>query len=207
MARRYKMKARAEQQDETRQRIVDAAIELHQTVGPMVTRISDVAREAGVGRVTVYRHFPDEPSLARACSGHYLAQHPAPDLERWRLLTDPGQRLRTGLAEAYAYHRSTEAMMSRALSQARDHEVVQPVLAYWRAAADVLTEPWSARGRRRHRLRAAILLAISFETWRSLTRDSELTDAEAAEVAVGLVTAQVSRRRSSTAAITSDSAA
>ncbi len=207
MTRRYQMKARAEQHDETRQRIVDAAIELHQTIGPMVTTVSDLARQAGVGRVTVYRHFPDELSLARACSGHYLAEHPAPDLERWQRIEDPEQRLRQGLAEAYAYHRWTEAMMTRVLSQAREHEVTQPILAYWREAAEVLTRPWHARGRRREQLHAAILLAVSFETWRSLTKDSGLTDAEAIEVAVGLVTAQVSRRRSSTAAITSESAA
>ena len=195
------------QHDETRQRIVDAAIELHQTIGPMVTTVSDLARQAGVGRVTVYRHFPDELSLARACSGHYLAQHPTPDLERWRLIPDPEQRLRQGLADTYAYHRWTEAMMTRVLSQARDHEVTQPILAYWREAVEVLTQPWHARGRRRKRLHAAILVAVGFETWRSLTRDSGLTDAEAADVAYGLVTAQVSRSRSSNAAIRSDAIA
>jgi AcrR family transcriptional regulator len=207
VTRRYQMKARAKQHDETRQRIVDATIELHQTIGPMVTTVSDVARQAEVGRVTVYRHFPDELSLARACSGHYLTQHPFPDLDHWQLITDPEQRLRTGLAEGYAYHRSTEAMMTRVLSQARDHEAVQPILAYWRQAAEVLTQPWRARGRGRETLHAAILLAVSFEAWRSLTQDSGLTDAEAAGVAQGLVAAQVSRRRSRTAAITSDSAA
>ena len=72
MARQYKLKARADKRDDTRQRIVDAAIELHQTIGPRATSVSDVARRANVGRVTVYRHFPDELSLARACSGQYF---------------------------------------------------------------------------------------------------------------------------------------
>ncbi len=89
MARAYQLKRRAERQDETRQRIVDAAIELHQTIGPAATTVTEIAQRAGVGRVTVYRHFPDELTLARACSGQYFERHPAPDLERWRAIADP----------------------------------------------------------------------------------------------------------------------
>ena len=111
MAREYKLKRRAESQDETRQRIVEATIALHQTVGPAATTISDIAERAGVGRVTVYRHFPDEPTLARACSGLYFERHPAPDPDRWRAIPEPTERLRTGLRETYAYHRIRGAVM------------------------------------------------------------------------------------------------
>src|SRR6476620_7794449 len=69
MTRRYELKRRAERQDETRQRIVDATIELHQTIGAAQTTVSEIAKRAGVGRVTVYRHFPDEETLFNACSG------------------------------------------------------------------------------------------------------------------------------------------
>src|SRR5438876_12333399 len=58
--RRYELKRRAEQQHETRCRIVDATIELHETIGPAATTFSDIAERAGGGRVTVYRPFPDE---------------------------------------------------------------------------------------------------------------------------------------------------
>lgn len=58
MTRPYTLKRRAERQDETRRRIVEAAIELHQTIGPAATTVSEIAQRAGVGRVTVYRHFP-----------------------------------------------------------------------------------------------------------------------------------------------------
>src|SRR5213596_2204294 len=64
--RRYQLKRRAEQQEETRSRIVEAAVELHQTIGPAATTFSDIAERARVGRVTVYRHFPDELALAGA---------------------------------------------------------------------------------------------------------------------------------------------
>ena len=67
--RRYTLKRRAELQAETRQRIVDAAVALHSSVGPAATTISAIAEHAGVERLTVYRHFPDELTLLRACSG------------------------------------------------------------------------------------------------------------------------------------------
>jgi AcrR family transcriptional regulator len=182
VARSYQLKQRAERQDQTRQRIVDAAIELHQTIGPTATTVTDVAERAGVGRVTVYRHFPSELALAQACSGHYFERHPAPDTERWLAIPDPNERLRNALKETYAYHRSTEAMMTHVLADARDHEVMKPYHAYWQQAVEVLLAPWKARGRRRTQLRGGIALALSFDTWRTLVRDQGLTDDQAIEL-------------------------
>lgn len=186
MGGRYELKRRAERQEETRQRIVEAAIELHQTVGPAATTVTDIAERAQVGRVTVYRHFPDEPALARACSGLYFERHPAPDAAAWRAIPDPRERLSTALDETYAYHRATEAMMTRVLADARDHEVMAPYHAYWRDAVEVLVAPWRARGRRRTLLRAALALALRFDTWRTLVREEGLTDSQAVDVAVRL---------------------
>ena len=179
MGRSYQLKRRAERQCQTRQRIIEAAIELHQTIGPAATTVSEIAERAEVGRVTVYRHFPDEPSLARACSGQYFKRHPFPDPDGWRVVTDPVERLRTGLREAYAYHRATQAMISHVLADARDHPVVAPYHDHWRHATEVLAEPWRLRGRRRDLLRAGIAVALSFDTWRTLTREQRLSDNQA----------------------------
>ena len=186
MARTYRLARRAERQEETRQRIVDAAIELHQTIGPLATSMSDIADRAGVGRVTVYRHFADENELAKACSGHYMATHPLPDLDRWRAIRDPRKRLHTGLTEAYAYHRWTEAMMSHVLADARDHPVMAPYHEYWCRAADVLAAGWGVRGRRKELMRAGIGLAIGFDAWRALVREQGLSDAAAVELMLRL---------------------
>jgi AcrR family transcriptional regulator len=187
--RPYRLGRRAEQQQETRARIVEAAIELHQTIGPAATSFADIAEKAGVGRVTVYRHFADELELSAACSGLYFERHPFPDPERWRSVASPDRRGRRGLREAYAYHRATEAMLSHVLADARDHPALRPYHAHWRRCADVLAEAWPLRGRRRRLLRAALVVALGFDTWRALTRDEGLADAEAADAMAAMVSA------------------
>lgn len=186
MARAYQLKQRADRQKETRQRIIDAAIELHQSRGPAATTISEIAQRAGVGRVTVYRHFPDEPALLRACSGQYYARHPLPDPERWQPIADPEERLRVALRETYAFHRATEAMSAQALADVRDDPVMAPYHQHWQRAVEVLAAGRRVRGRRRTMLRAAIALALSFDTWRTLVRVQQLNDEQALEVALRL---------------------
>jgi hypothetical protein len=139
-----------------------------------------------VGRVTVYRHFPDELALGRACSGRYTERNPPPDPDAWNAIADPVARLRVALRATYAHHRATEAMITRVLADGRDHEILAPYHAHWQHAADVLLAPWQARGRRRKLLRAAIMLALSFDTWRTLAREQNLTDEQAVEVAIRL---------------------
>ena len=189
MARNYELKRRAERQDETRQRIVDATIELHQTIGPNATTFSQIAERAGVGRVTVYRHFPDEPSLSRACSGQYFERHPPPDPSAWRSVAAPLERLRTGLRDTYAYHRETEQMIAHVLADARDHPAVAPYHALWRHATEILLEPWKVRGRNRELLRAGIAVALSFDTWSVLAREQGLSDGQAVELMLRLAEA------------------
>ena len=186
VTRSYNLKRRAQSQDRTRQRIVEATIQLHEAIGPAATTVSQIAERAGVGRVTVYRHFPDELTLARACSGRYFERHPAPDPGAWRAIADPAERLACGLRETYAYHRATEQMIAHVLADARDHPVVAPYHEHWRHATDVLLEPWRARGRGRALLRAGIALALSFDTWRTLAREQGLTDDQAVELTLRL---------------------
>src|SRR5688572_31793222 len=99
--RTYRKRARAEQEEATRKRITEAAVRLHGSVGPARTTVSGVAREAGVQRATVYRHFPDEEALFAACSAHYWSQHALPDIESWKSIRDPKERLLKALADFY----------------------------------------------------------------------------------------------------------
>lgn len=193
MTRKYDLKQRAQSQAETRRRIVEATVKLHRSVGPARTTISAIATQAGVQRLTVYRHFPDERSLFQACSGHWAVLHPRPDVSRWATLADPEERLRVALGEIYAYHRATEEMTAnvrRDLPQLPVlQEVAQPFAQYWDVARAALDRGWKARGRRRRLVRAVIGHAVEFETWRSFARHQGLEDAELAEMMARLARA------------------
>src|SRR5262245_66426713 len=112
MTRTYTLKKRAEQQAETRQRIVEAAVELHSTVGPAATTFSMVAERAGVQRHTLYAHFPDELSLSMACSGHVYEVDPLPDAAAWRGIADRSERLTAGLTAVYAWYERHASLMA-----------------------------------------------------------------------------------------------
>src|SRR4051794_23667470 len=123
--RKYELKARAQAQDETRRRITEATVGLHLEVGPAKTTISEIAKRAGVQRLTVYNNFPDEQSLLGACSAHYSAQHPPPDPGTWVSIEDPAERTGTALLALYSYYRETEEMTAKVVRDAQ----VMPALA------------------------------------------------------------------------------
>jgi AcrR family transcriptional regulator len=165
--RKYELRARAESQELTRQRIISAAMGLHEELGPARTSISAVAEKAGVQRVTVYRHFPDELSLLRACGGQYRSLHPPPDPERWRPFENPSERLIAGLRDLYAHFRKTRAMWGHVLRDAEVSDLVrqaaEPRFAYLRTVATALGTGWQ-----KDVSRAVIAHAIQFWTWQSL---------------------------------------
>jgi AcrR family transcriptional regulator len=193
--RPYRMTRRAELEEQTRLRITESAVALHQKLGPARTSVSAVAEHAGVRRSTVYRHFPDEEALFAACSSHWRAANPPPDPGTWAAVEDPRARTETALRELYAFYGRTERMYTSLL---RDEPFV-PVLrrllgafyGYLGAIQDVLMAGRGLRGRAARRTRAAIGHAIAFGTWRSLTREQGLTDDEA----VALMSALVERAR------------
>lgn len=173
MTRTYTLKQRAEQQARTRQRIVEAAVELHGSVGPAATTVSMVAERAGVQRHTFYAHFPDERSLLLACSGLAQERDPYPDAERWRAIPHPRERLRAGLGAIYGWYERNADLAACVLRDAEHHaptrEVTElrlgPLMA---ACRDVLGEGLNTRQR------ALLQLALSFFTWRTLARESGL---------------------------------
>ena len=187
MTRRYQLDKRAKSQAETRQRIVEAAIKLHQEKGPAATSMRDVAEEAGVGTVTVYRHFADDMELLGACSGTYLERHPFPDLEAWERITGAEERFHHGLREAYAFHRETEPMISSVIDDLRDTPIMAPYDGYWQAAAEILLAAFPEPQRSDRLLKAAITLVLRFATWRLLAREEGLSDEEAVELMARLV--------------------
>jgi AcrR family transcriptional regulator len=189
--RPYRKKRRAELEAETRRRITESAVELHGTVGPDRTSMSAVAEHAGVRRSTLYRHFADEAALFDACSAHWSAANPPPDLSAWAAIDNPDERLRTALGELYAYWRRTERMMENLIRDAATNENVRRHFAgfhgYMDAARKILLAGRGLRGHARRHVQAAVAHALDFSTWRSLVRDQGLEDAEAVDLMMVLV--------------------
>lgn len=189
--RPYRMTRRAELEEETRLRITESAVALHEEVGPARTSISAVAERAGVRRSTVYRHFPDEAALFAACSSHWREANPAPDLATWAAISDPAARTEAALHDLYAFYRRTGAMYTSLL---RDEPLV-PILRrqmsgfheYVKAIEGTLMAGRGLRGGAARRTRAAIGHAVAFPTWRSLAHDQGLSGAEAVRMMCLLV--------------------
>lgn len=183
------MKKRAEQMAETRQRIVEAAMRLHTSIGPANTTISAVAREADVTRVTVYRHFPDEEYLFLACSSHWAQLHPPPDPTSWEEISGLEVRSRRALTEMYRWFRDNDSDLYPLM---RDFESLPPafrdgVLNQFAAISEALVVRSGIRGRRRARLKAVAGHVTSYWTWRSLAIEQDLSQEEAVEVATGFI--------------------
>jgi AcrR family transcriptional regulator len=189
--RQYRMKRRAEQEAETRLRITEAAVALHGSLGPAQTSVSAVAERAGVRRSTVYRHFPDEAALFGACSAHWAAANPPPDVTAWGRVADPGERLDAAHAELYANYPRTAGICEKLLlDETSVPAVAEQKGAFWSlldSAADTLLAGRGLRGKARQRTRAAIGHALAFVTWQDLTGKQGLSDAEAAALMSGLV--------------------
>ncbi|WKA31477.1 TetR/AcrR family transcriptional regulator [Bradyrhizobium roseum] len=186
MSRTYTLKRRAEQQAQTRQRIVESAVDLHSSVGPAATTISMIADRAGVQRHTLYAHFPDERSLHLACSGYAMDRDPLPEPEPWRSIADRRERLRTGLTAIYGWYARNASLAACVLRDAEYHALTREISdmrwgPYTAAYRDVLGE------KLKKRQRAMLHLALSFHTWQTLLRQGGLKPGDAVEAMVQAV--------------------
>ncbi|HVL70347.1 MAG TPA: TetR/AcrR family transcriptional regulator [Beijerinckiaceae bacterium] len=192
MPRSYTLKRRAEKQAETRRRIVEAAVDLHGTVGPGLTTLSMIAERAGVQRHTLYAHFPDERSLYLACSALHMEREPMPDPEPWRAIADPAERLRTGLQALYGWYGRNATLAGCVLRDAEYHpltrEIAQMRLGPVMAAYGAILGSGLAAAQR-----PMLHLALSFYTWRSLVQEAGLAEAAAAEAMARAVGAETLR--------------
>jgi AcrR family transcriptional regulator len=191
--RRYELKARAARQADTRERIVRATVDLHHEVGPARTTVAEIARRAGVQRLTVYNHFPEDSQLLAACQGHWLTEHPPPDPGPALALDDPADRLRAVLVALYRWYRATEPMAGlvrrdRGLVPALDSLLGETMDVRMADLSRALAAGFVRSGRSAKRTQAAVALAVDFWTWHRLCREG-LSDDDAAEVMTHAVAA------------------
>jgi AcrR family transcriptional regulator len=175
--RKYELKARAEAQEATRARIAAAAAGLHEENGIAKTTVADIARRAGVQRLTVYNNFPDLGALLPACSAHYLTEHPRPDLAPALALEDPAARLQAALTALYGWYREAAPMQRRVQGE----RATVPELDAWMARSTDVAMAELATALSDGLDRPLVAVALDFWTWQRLDREG-LDDAAAAEL-------------------------
>ncbi|EPC04044.1 hypothetical protein L861_01695 [Litchfieldella anticariensis FP35 = DSM 16096] len=168
------MRKRAESQEKTRQRIVEATMQLHEELGPRATTISAIAERAGVQRLTIYRHFPDESAVFQACTSHWLGLNPPPDPQSWKSIADPWERLGAALSAFYEYYAATERMWTvshRDVSAvAALQEPMADFVTYVTEIADDLAEPLWSETRTARSVEVTVQHALAFLTWKDLQK-------------------------------------
>jgi AcrR family transcriptional regulator len=189
--RGYHLKERARRQAETRRRIVEVTVALHSEIGPAATTVAEVARRAGVSRLTVYNHFPTDGDLFAACQQQFLAQNPVPDLMPALALDEPAERVHAVLTLLYPSFRRQAPMSAKVLRDREAMPALDALLTRTRDAAiaeltQALTSGFAVTGAARVRLRAVIALALDFWTWQRLTQEG-LSDRKAAKLMADLV--------------------
>lgn len=181
--RPYRMAERAKSREETRQRIVEATMRLHETLGPRATTISAIAEEAGVQRLTVYRHFPDETAVFQACTAHWLSLNAPPDPADWTAVEDPRERLNAALMAFYRYYAATRRMWSASFRDVADvpalQEPMKQFAGFVAGIGDELAKHFQAGKQPAHRIAATIQHALAFPTWADLEA-RDLSDADKA---------------------------
>lgn len=187
MKRKYELKERARRQAETRQRIVEAAVDLHTSIGPARTTISAIAERAGVERHTVYAHFPDEEALFEACSTHWRASHPLPDPAQWATIDDPVAQLRAALQALYGWYERVEDELAVFIRDSSVHGLTGELQRERTRALEHVQASLGRGWSRRKAVRASIGHALEFDTWRSLVRRHGLSRDEAVDAMVRLV--------------------
>lgn len=189
--RKYTKTLRADKQDETREKIVEATVELHEKLGPANTSIKAIAEKAGVQRLTVYRHFPDDVSLFKACTSHYLGLHPPPDMADWAVILDAAERTRHALQVFYQYYRSTEAMWTSAYRDIDKVEAMRPPMdqfhGYLDLVRDDLVTCWKPKKSDKKTLAITLRHSLRFTTWASLKNET-LSDKNIAGLVLSWIT-------------------
>lgn len=183
--RKYQQTARAEQAQETRQQIVEATMKLHEELGPANTSIKAIAEEAGVQRLTVYRHFPDDSTLYEACTSHWFELHPPPWVAEVDVPISPQRQTEKTLLALYRYYRKTERMWYVALRDVEELDALQGPMnkadSYFDSMCHQLLNSWKPKADSKKQLALTLRHCLRFSTWRSF-KSEKLSDKKIVEL-------------------------
>lgn len=185
MPRTYSMDKRIAAVEETRQRIVDATVALHNEKGILATTMQDIAARAGVALGTVYRHFPTLEDLVPACGARNMELSPPPDSSVYATL-DGEARIRALLDALFAHYAAARRPYEVGIHDVERLPVLREIMAAGAAAirglvSDALSplSPSDATTR--------LAWAMSdFRTWQSFA-DAGFVSADTARIAADAI--------------------
>ena len=183
--RPYRLRQRAKSQEETRRKIVEATMQLHEEVGPRATTISAIAERSGVQRLTVYRHFPDETAVFQACTSHWLSLNPPPDPAGWADIAGARERFEAAVRAFYGYFSHTRRMWTVSFQDVAHVPALQRPMAEFAAFLDGVAADLIAAfgtGSDTPHIAPTIRHALRFQTWSDLEDQGLDQDAKVALV-------------------------
>lgn len=191
------MKDRAKAQDETRERIVRATMQLHDEQGVAATSFVDVAKRAGIGAATVYRHFPKIGDLVMACGAHVWQEMrpPCPDqaTATFEGLTDIEDRLQRLVEELDAFYRRGALRLGKAASDRHHISELDDFLRAVEAGVAAWVEE-AVRPNQPSATTVQLLVALTdFSVWVSMQR-IQVDDATKRHLMVGILHQAVDQR-------------
>ena len=199
MPRRYQMATRERAVQETRQRIIDAAISLHAQRGVIATNWEEIAEGAGVSTATVYRQFPSLGELVPACArtafeaGASLPT-PAQAAAAFARLTRPAPRIERLIRESCRCYELGAGWLAAARRDAKSVPALDRAIRLQDRVLGVLIQ--AALGDRSVDAQTVqvIKALIDFPFWKALT-DAGVVKEMAPAVIYDLVRSRLQKRR------------
>jgi len=165
-ARPYRSDLRAEQAEETRGRILDAALRV-MTTGVASLSIPAVAREAGVSVPTVYRHFGTKADLLAQMYPHAARRSGLDGLPDPTSLRDVRSSLRAIFERVDALDDMARAAMASPVGDEVRHATIQSRYERIRRLGDSIDPPLSTADHDRiTRLLVVLTQSASLRMWR-----------------------------------------
>jgi AcrR family transcriptional regulator len=173
--RKYTMDKRKAAVEETRQRILEAALALHSEKGIFGTSWQDIAHRADVSVGTVYKHFPSLDELVPACGELAYAIIRPPSLEDapqiFAQANSLEERLGRLISELFDFYERGAPYIETDFQERRLHAIVEWE-AYLRATiAGLVREALASAEPDEHTVQSVSAL-LDFSTFKSfLDRD------------------------------------
>jgi AcrR family transcriptional regulator len=192
MPRKYSMERRSATVEDTRRRIIDATVELHNEKGVSGTSMQDIADRSGVALATVYRHFPTLDALVPACGARNVELNPLPEETVFAAFDSGEARVAALVAALFAHYERGQRAYEVGFAEAATLPVMAGLMA---SLAERVRELVAAAAKPLGLDQKHLSLAVGlcdFRVWRALT-DAGLSAADAAELTSQLVASAFSR--------------